>query len=148
MTNELIKYPTAVLAKEKGFDEQTRNAFIENGEEVFCDPYSVSVKLVGLGNRQGKKYWNSKEIGKYSRPSQCILQKWLREVHKIFIGVLPFKDIENSDELTWYYTVVDYKKVMYEDILCNPNHLNASDINFNSYEVALEVALVQALNSL
>ena len=140
------KQPTAKLAKEKGFDEQTRNAFDENGGEVFCDPCSDSVRLVGLGNRQGHKWWNSKEIGKYARPTQSLLQKWLREVHKIFIGVLPFKDIEDSDELTWYYTVVDYKKVMYEDILCNANHLNASDINFNSYEVALEAALVDALN--
>ena len=43
----LIKQPTAKLAKEKGFDEQTRNAFDENGGEVFCDKF-MDQKLVNF----------------------------------------------------------------------------------------------------
>jgi hypothetical protein len=134
MTEELIKFETAVLAKEKGFDEQTRNAFDENGEEIFCDPCSNSVRLVGLGNRQGHKWWNSKEIGKYARPSQFLLQRWLREVHKIHIEIL-YGQKANSENEYWYYTTIQVDKKKKKTLVCN-----------DDYEEALENALVQALN--
>ena len=130
MTDELIKFKTAVLAKEKGFDEQTRNAFDENGEEIFCDPCSDSVKLVGLGNRQGHKWWNSKEIGKYSRPTQSLLQRWLREVHKIHITITSI----SQDSWQYHITKVgDSLGKLYNE-------------DYDDYEEALEDALVHALN--
>ena len=130
MTEELIKFETAVLAKEKGFDEQTRNAFDENGEEIFCDPCSNSVRLVGLGNRQGHKWWNSQEIGKYARPTQSLLQRWLREVHNIHIT------ITSISQESWQYHITKVRdslgKLYNED--------------YDDYEEALEDALVGALN--
>ena len=134
MIEELIKQPTAKLAKEKGFDEQTRNAFDENGGEVFCDPCSDSVRLVGLGNRQGHKWWNSKEIGKYARPTQSLLQKWLRDVHKIHIDILYGQKANSANEY-WYCTTIQVGKKNKKGLQCN-----------DYYEVALEVALVEALN--
>ena len=130
MIDELIKQPTAKLAKEKGFDEQTRNAFDVNGGEVFCDPCSDSVKLVGLGNRQGHKWWNSQEVGKYTRPTQSLLQKWLREVHKIHIT------ITSIFQESWQYHITkvgDSLGKLYNE-------------DYDDYEVALEAALVDALN--
>lgn len=130
MIDELVKYPTAKLAKLKGFDEQTKNAFDENGEQVFCDPYTVNVRLVGLGNPQGHKWWNSKEIGKYARPSQSLLQRWLREVHKIHII------ITSISQESWQYHITkvgDSLGKLYNE-------------DYDDYEKALEDSLVDALN--
>ena len=79
-----------------------------------------------------------------NKPTQSALQRWLREVHSIYITALPFRDVENEVELCWYYTLVEDSEEL-NDILCNESHLGASDNNFNTYEEALEKGLQEAL---
>jgi len=74
MKDELISFETAKLAKEKGFDLKVVDYFSENS------------------NRWGGIYqnWNNKDheqFGFTSAPTQSLLQRWLREKHKMLIVI-------------------------------------------------------------
>lgn len=70
MEEELITYPTAVLAKEKGFNQLKQGVYYTKDKE-HC--------LVGWGFKD--------DFAIYSAPTQSLLQKWLREVHNIHITI-------------------------------------------------------------
>jgi Mg2+/Co2+ transporter CorB len=89
MTDQLISFETAKLAKEKGFNI--------------------------------KHYWYN-DI----RPTQSLLQKWLREKHGIHIVIQKYGNV-------WSFEIVT--DITYSD-----------DILYFSFEKALEGALYQALN--
>lgn len=77
MYDELVKYPTAKLAKEKGFDEVCYYLCEPNGSPNHC-------------YENGLFHRNSKINVPYSEylvsvPTQSLLQKWLREIHNINI---------------------------------------------------------------
>jgi len=67
MTEELISFETAKLAKEKGFDWECRMTAVEDTEHIY-----------GTGNDNHNQYRNNVSI-----PTQSLLQKWLREEHNI-----------------------------------------------------------------
>jgi hypothetical protein len=72
MKEELIKFKTAKLAKEKGF-------------KVECSDY-YDVK----GNTNSfEHYGEALPYGVCFKPTQSLLQKWLREVHKINVYCTP-----------------------------------------------------------
>ena len=132
MEDELIKFETAKLAKEKG-----------------CE-----LKLFGIGfeyiDEDGNEYWTSKEKGisgkENTKPvikcTQSLLQKWLRGEHKIDIYVLGCGD--------GYYAQLNnvppsnQGDVMYIDRRWNmpPKYINDT---FKTYEEALEKGLQEAL---
>lgn len=76
MKDELIKYDTAVLAKEKGFDEPCLFFFREDKTEFNLDYISQTDR-------------NSNYNKSYGKCTQSLLQRWLREVHHIFVYVIP-----------------------------------------------------------
>jgi len=124
MKEQLISFETAKLAKEKGFNE-------------VCKWYITS-DTISDGNETN----DFLRDGYYSAPTQSILQKWLREVHKLQIYVEPvWKDYHrvNTEYIPW----VSYTKEE-ED-----NHLpDEEEVYYSSYEEALEIALVEALNTI
>lgn len=69
-------------------------------------------------------------------PTQSILQKWLREKHKIEICIEPFLDIGES---------VVYQQIVYSAKITEETKVEDTTL-YNKYEEALEVALVEALN--
>lgn len=72
MKEQLISLDTAKLAKEKGFDIYTGKAWIkkENQELFFTSSYTgITDGIV------------------YHRPTQSLLQKWLREIHNIDMNI-------------------------------------------------------------
>lgn len=71
MHDEIVKYPTAKLAKEKGFDLITHNYFLE-------DKQTGEIKRVCVIHRN--ELYNI-----YPAPTQSKLQKWLREVKNVNI---------------------------------------------------------------
>lgn len=115
MEDTLIKYKTAVLAKEKGFDipvyccyngetllenysiiNQYNIDYAEGYGECILIPYNhnndgVSLEKINF-NGCGDKY--------SSAPTQTILRKWFREVHKIYIELIidGWKDDDCVDE--------------------------------------------------
>lgn len=122
MEEQYISLETAKLAKEKGFDWDVikhwkGNKFIYNGK-----PYNFN-------NPKEQELWN---IELNSAPTQSLLQKWLREVHNIYIYCIP-KGFEkyNKKVIRW------------------GNNISIRNNKYSStYEKALEVGLKEALKQI
>lgn len=112
MTEEHITFATAKLAKEKGFDDKHCMDYY--------DKHGFVQKSYGLIHAFCR------------RPTQALLQKWLRKEHKIFVLVLPWKDhaADCNDPYTFRPMIAGIKT--WEE--------------FSTWEEALEVGLVKALN--
>lgn len=83
MKEQLISFKTAKLAKEKGFDWETKLGYCTTN-----DVYPIGYVIINTG------------YGCLSAPTQSLLQKWLREECKINI------QIESSPEFNdWIYTI-------------------------------------------
>lgn len=81
MHEERIKFDTAKLAKEKGFDIDTNGFFYPLREETKnIDGLAIVGKLrYSLVDSSGVEF---KKDNNYAlAPTQSILQKWLRDVH-------------------------------------------------------------------
>lgn len=114
MTDQLVSFETAKLAKEKGFkDMQCISRY--DGEELV-----------------------SEEVDRASSATQSLLQKWLREEHKIhvFIGYRPNVQKWDSQAYSLLVNGKEYVKIM--------KAFNR-DIKYDTYEEALEAGLQEAL---
>lgn len=126
MEESLITFETAKLAKEKGFN--------------------IPVWFTWIVSPQGDALWNDFEEGQFgqitikenhneyifrqSAPTQSLLQKWLREVHKIIVFVAPLIPECNEFGVTIY----------------SNKYTSEKDLAFyKNYEEALEVGLQEAL---
>ena len=69
----------------------------------------------------------------YEMVSQSLLQKWLREVHKLSINII------SKSEKLHFCVIVDYKNKKAMDVK------GKKDYSFKSYEEALELGLQEAL---
>lgn len=151
MQEELITFETAKSAKEKGFDIKCVNYFFEDGE-------SKENELTGTNGYYGEEYclsigefqenWNDKFLTKkngdrcfgcskkdgyletFSRPTQALLQRWLREVHKIDIEISVH--LRGGDRL---YRADIYIEAFHEKELKEEE----------THEQALEAGLLEAL---
>lgn len=129
MKDEIIKYDTAVLAKEKGFDCECNNVYNKSLQKETLEYYEGD----GTGFIKNSEVQNTSTGFIYlcTAPTQSLLQRWLREVYKINI-IITF-----CDDDTW------------EAILQTDNFPERkSDKNtseFNIYEDCLEYALKEAL---
>ena len=137
MEDQLISFETAKLAKEKEFDVLCEHSFSKHGSNI------------QENDQNGFRNWNKEYKNSYSRPTQSLLQKWLREVHNCFIDILPHKDGDSknkqwrSKEDVFWTVEVDYYgkdfKIELTDDSDFTQHFN------NNYEEALEIGLYQAL---
>lgn len=118
MKEQLIEFKTAKLAKEKGFTQlfgkfDLVNMFRENKDG------SIESDKEMQGNERDRYYL---------RPTQSLLQKWLRENHKIHITI-------------WYNELTEKYRI---------DSINSSEpfdmTEYPTYEQVLEIALVEALN--
>jgi hypothetical protein len=145
MQEKLIKFETAKLAKEKGFDIYTRQAFCINGNWV---SYNVS-SYHGLGEPQGYRYYNREE-DYYAQPTQSLLQKWLRDIHNIHIDINLY-DLpnDNKNRYIFYKTFISTFPIN-NGFMGSSNKIQIKGpignlYLFDSYETALEYGLLEAL---
>ena len=136
MQEKLISFETAKLAKEKGFNWKTiyryttDDAILDEGElmsypECCCYPEDSVCKCEFTNELL---YWN-----KYIwAPTQSLLQKWLREGHKIHITIYHYKSNKFSCCIT--------------DECDNNKGIELFGEYFNTYEEALEAGLLHALS--
>ena len=115
---EICTYEVCKLAKEKGFNEYVEAFYAED-----CN----------TPHTQGPEKWNNYE-GRYSAPTQNLLQRWLREEKFIDISIYPI----------FINGVRVYTAQMYAPNLNKPKKFNY----FDTYELALEDALKYALENL
>lgn len=118
MKERTVTFETAKLAKEKNFNVLTDLGFSPDGEEL-----DTVWKFLSNDNRS------------ISRPTQSLLQTWLREVHNI--AVIPCFNDNVAEE--YYYFIHTNTIKAYSNRICSlPN-------KFNNYEDALEIGLQEAL---
>lgn len=135
-----ILLETAKLAKEKGFNIPIYHHYSENPVNDLQLLVYPDNPQVGMGWKLTNYNSNDWVFNKWSAPSQSLLQKWLRDVKNIHITI----DIVNlgSDEYTWtLYDLYEEKRIK-ESFVGAGNSYHGT---FNTYEEALEDALVESL---
>ena len=145
MKEELIKFDTAKLAKEKGFDldlEDILYFYTKPRSKMFgIDEHFRSYPIK---NTPKKLY----KVGEYAclnigslipAPTQSLLQKWLREVHDIHVVPVP------ETQFSSYHEVMETSKYMCM-VYCNNTYYEVfEDYGKWNYEEAFEVGLQKAL---
>lgn len=124
MKDQLISFDTAKLAKEKGFDWNVVNYY--DKDKTKCSEYSD----LGVNPENfNADFWNTKAFTPfYSAPTQSLLQKWLREEHRIVVYV-----ITSADRA--------FRNILYDGYIGTELYI----INKKTYEEALEEGLKEAL---
>jgi len=160
--DELIKFPTSVIAKEKGFKLFNDNELGYANNQLVYDPDGTLCRLSYECNPLNNKQWfelrkcNSNDrndpknrrkfpiksrseaegIETYLVPTQTALHKWVREVHHIDVDVSTCRVIR-SEKIDGYtcsiYTPREEKF-----------HWDLGGIH-EKYEDALEIGLLEAL---
>jgi len=124
MREELITFETAKLAKEKGFDWQTRDGYHSDLQDnEFWESWDLYL------SDHFKKRLVSQDV--YAAPTQSLLQKWLREEYKIFLN-----SITGYDLGTRFQILYEEEGISFDDLYTNM---------FETYEEALEEGLQEAL---
>jgi len=127
MKETLVSFNIAELAKEKGFNEECRFHYeVESKESTFnieYEPFRNSEIINGYGKL---KY------PMISAPTHGLLQKWLREDHNIDVVAIPVR-------FTGYLEIGYYTYMV-----CGTQPMK--NYRFDTYEEALELGLVEALN--
>lgn len=154
MKEQLIDFQTAQLAKEKGFKEKVYACYknpTERGREFYkdgtldysgsdYDPESYEDLIIDY-NSIVSNYYCDKEY--FSAPTQSLLQKWLREVHKLHIIITVQRDMDANDN---YYCEIHNLTEQF-DTNWKAKKYEAHDISTccETYENALEEGLLEAL---
>ena len=130
MKENIVTFQVAKLAKEKGFGEKVYREYDKSGY-LRCTSKSADVVL--------GPYDELLKSTEYPAPTQSLLQRWLREVHKINIFISS-KTIENKT------IFIPHGRTIPDTI---KNNLIVDIIQYctnNTYEEALEIGLYQALS--
>ena len=127
MTEKLIEFETAKLAKEKGFGLKLDSNYIYN-------------KMGKLRFTILKLHRNDTDY-KYLAPTQSLLQRWLREEYNIWIDISinTYPKVNNIAVTLQYFHKDKYISNEYL-----PNQLEGLTHSY-TYEEALEKGLVEAL---
>ncbi len=129
MKDEFITFETAMLAKEKGFNEYCSRYYNINGVESSFTGYDIMKKyhkndVLHNVDTDTEEQEHPKVF--CTRPTQSLLQKWLREVHNKHI-------------------IIAYSKATNKyDVLYSSDN-GSFNSSHNTYEEALEVGLVESL---
>lgn len=133
MKEQLISFEVAKLAKEKGFDLNSPGFYS-------CDDPSSGTKGNQLVLRDWEKWTNfgseDSQEGTfiYSAPTQSLLQKWLRDIHNIYVEPFPIIGRSNLSFSWQIYT---------KNNIWGINKFTGR--KFSTYEETLEAVLLEAL---
>ena len=144
MKEQEILFETARLAKEKGFNWPCHKSFTHYTKEKihFTDGKSgpfgwekdeISISGGYFVNNHKLADLTNEYYTQYAIPTQSFLQKWLREEHHIHIAILPKQLLSSKEYDIRYYIFKGKLKKDWEEL-------------FETYEEALEQALIEALN--
>lgn len=126
MEDTLISFETAKLAKEKRFNISVYFFWHPSPMgDILLDTFEETQ----FGTIEVKENHNQEYTYRYSAPTQSLLQKWLREKHKIHVQILPYN----------HKYLISLLK--YGQNGSNPNF----DEEHSTYEEALEIGLQEAL---
>jgi hypothetical protein len=127
MKEKHVSFETARLAKEKGFDVECNS--------IYFLPHPQVAKKVGVKENVWLPINNtSLLLGGIPRPTQGLLQKWLREEHNISA---------EARVINWHH-IKEHKYTPFI-IGITPRNLEEMHASCGTYEKALEIALQAAL---
>lgn len=131
MKDQLINFETAKLAKEKGFNEWCMNFYRDNGTLV--GSYGISSGVMMPCKQHG--------FNRQLAPTQSLIQKWLRENHKISCLVycrIRYEQERNKDDIIYSFHLFNQ--------IYGVNYESTWEIEFyDTYEEALEKGLQEGL---
>lgn len=123
MEETLVGFQLAKLANKKGFNEICENAFYPSNNGYFPVNFSIKSDLSNYSNY-------------FLRPTQSLLQKWLREKHHIHV------EISWEYHMKWFYGLYMAPYTIEDDVIS----WQTDEFElYDSYEAALENALFEAL---
>lgn len=142
MKETLIEFETAKLAKQKGFDWGCKNFY-----DTAFGLYSFSECGEFLVAQSGDSIFDCNSefegVERLPAPTQSLLQKWLRDEHKIFVNPIPnFKTKVGQHHLGIVY--MRSKNEVHSELLKNDDLYKSKKL-FDTYEQALEQGLINAL---
>lgn len=136
MTEQMITFKTAKLAKEKKFNWKVRQVYDNNGKKIDVISHTNKSNQLIINN-------TSHIYNICSAPTQSLLQKWLREKHNIYVTSKPYiDDVSNeTDEnikfqILWENEIVDVK---------DSYNVFSDYTYYHNYEEALEIGLQEGL---
>lgn len=133
MEDQLITFETAKLAKERGFNIPVYPQYYEITEgKAILD---VNIEYSNTHYIKEKDY--------FPAPTQSLLQRWLREVHKIHIHTYSIH-LQDGSGYKWSVDVYNLKKLTDEDYIVMTGHAFKDGIK-DTFEEALELGLNAAL---
>lgn len=134
MVDELVLQETDKLAKEKGFYEYcTRGYITRKIAGLYIDDDFEHYKYSGKDSEIFESYTDKYEPyyePYHKRPTQSLLQRWLREVHGIHVTAI-HRSYSGLDKIDCYDYLLEGVDVVYR--------------HFDTYEQALEEGLKKAL---
>ena len=134
MKEQLIDFETAKLAKEKNFNWPVLFFYFKNFnaglDYILVD--SISSQFGEITKEEDYNN-NNYTLERYSAPTQGLLQKWLREVHNIHLSI-------------WYNNLTEKWRIDYIRNIKTDHDFTTNEDEFDTYELALEESLKQALN--
>jgi hypothetical protein len=145
MKEQLVSFETARLVKEKGFGIETEYKFYNEKETSYRnyadwdirEEGGYSIITVPRKTGQLKKDLHIKFIEEeFPAPTQSLLQKWLREVHGIYVE--SYHDYDPKDKSFQFYTNWGF----YQG---NPAGGYDEYNDWKTYEEALEFGLKEGL---
>jgi len=116
MKEQLVSFETALLAKLRRFTIT----------ECF---YGISSSMIYDANKKAKPSYQNTQEDEVDAPTQSLLQKWLREKHKISLLIYDCFEEGFGFQISKLHT----------------NNTTQDDNSFNTYEEALEQGLQEAL---
>ena len=138
MKDQLVSLETARLAKEKGFDARCFATYKHFPDYSKCKLYDPRGSRLEAHVDFRERNWNNGRFNT-SAPTQSLLQKWLREVYRIYVEVNFISDI-------CIYFVINQ---LNEDLECilevDSSDSETVNAKYDNWEKALEDGLIYAL---
>lgn len=135
MKEQLVSKETAVLAKEKGFDWDVKEAYYAGNNQ--------------LSDLMRESCWdgcpvNSEDEAYLSAPIQSLLQRWLREVHLLEVISYP------TTVGVYTFKIYLFTKIINVEYFNGRNVDDVTDRSkrYDAFEDALESGLQAALNKI
>ena len=142
MEDEIVSFETAMLLKEKGFNEYC-SYYYEDDELYKLCHYQGD----GTGFARNSSHINDRlscEEMQCTAPTQSLAQKWLRETHHITFNANPHS---NDGKIVYVVTIKVISNNKYVDFNVMMDTSNRATL-FDTYEDAIEAGLKYCLKSI
>lgn len=137
MTEEIVRFETAKILKEKGFLFSASFDLYETCGWKYFGKHHNTEEIIPLNVMFWDTHPNSQQFIdlKISAPTQTQVSRWLREIYKLHIEIIGM--VSGDLEISYSFWIRNLKN--YSDVILN-------DKNYSSYEDCLEEGILYTLN--